>query len=188
MHSQKTSHGPPTFEPSRGDGQHGQPSAGAGAIEPPAHAQAGVRALNQLRVGELAAAATYNAFLSQAGRGGALEARLALALEDHRRRAHRLAELVVNMGGRLASEGGSWGFFETMAEPMAMTGSDTMALALMEEGERFGVREYHAALNHLDGDVLEVLESELLPQQVTTQREVSRLLTEVRAQRTRAHG
>lgn len=142
-----------------------------------------VRRLNQLREGELAAAAAYDAFLSQQDCEGDLQLRLAHEVASHRGRAARLAELVVEMGGQLQSEPGTWGFFESMAEPMALAASETMALALLEEGERYGVREYHAALHRLVGEPRNVLEAELLPEQLRTFRDVSHLLAELRGLR-----
>ena len=44
------------------------------------------------------------------------------------------------MGGALQSESGSWAFFETMAEPLAIP-LLRMAVALLKEVENFGVRE-----------------------------------------------
>ena len=142
-----------------------------------------IRRLNQLREGELAAAAAYDAFLSQQTGEGELELRLCQEMASHQRRANRLADLVSALGGQLQSEPGTWGFFESLAEPMAMAASETMALALLEEGERFGVREYQAALHRLDAHHRDVLEAELLPEQLRSFQEVAHLRAELRGQR-----
>ncbi len=186
MQNVKSQQVPVEFEMARMEGEGGPPSTSFEASKAADRTRVNIRRLNQLRAGELAAATTYDAVITRLARHGVAGLKLLETLEDHRHRAARLAELVIHMGGTLQNEPGSWGFFENMAEPMAMTASETMAVALLKEGEEFGVREYTTALERLELPARAVLENELLPEQIRAHHEIDELLTTLREQPVRS--
>ena len=52
---------------------------------------------------------------------------------------------------------------------------DRAIIAVLEEGEDFGMREYRTALKRIEGDTRVLVEQELLPAEIQTHRMLSNL-------------
>jgi len=130
-------------------------------------------ALNTLLRGELSAVETYKQALEKLD--GELEVRPALrtCLQSHQQRAQRLREVVASLGGTPSEGSGPWGAFARMVEGTAKLMGTKTAIAVLEEGEDHGLKEYRSLVGSLDATARKTVLEELLPAQQDTHEKLS---------------
>ena len=100
---------------------------------------------NKLLRGELAAIETYTQAVSAFGTDrDAGQLRHILAV--HEDNASRLRQHIAEMGGEASLSSGLWGGFAKALEAGALAFGQSPALAVLQQGEEHGVREYEEAL------------------------------------------
>ncbi|MCG5053871.1 MAG: PA2169 family four-helix-bundle protein [Myxococcales bacterium] len=138
-----------------------------------------IEALNELLRGELAAVETYDKALDRL-EDDELKGQLESCRASHQDRAERLREMVAQLGGQPADTSGVWGAFTRFLEGGATLLGDRATLAMLEEGEDHGLREYEENLEKLDVDTRIEVTTELMPAQVLTHEMLSTLKEVVR--------
>jgi hypothetical protein len=100
-------------------------------------------------------------------------------LEDcrrsHEKRIAKLREQVARLGGQPAKESGAWGAFARLFEGGAKAFGERAAVAALEEGEDHGLKLYRGDLEKLDATSRFLVQTELLPAQEQTHRDMSTL-------------
>lgn len=132
-----------------------------------------IEALNELLRGEISAVESYDQALERLADDAALRADLQSCRASHAERVQRLRATIVQLGGKPSETSGPWGAFVKMAEGAARALGKKAALAMLEEGEEHGLKEYHQNLDKLVGDTRMLVASELLPAQRRTHEAVS---------------
>jgi hypothetical protein len=133
-----------------------------------------IHELNSLLRGEIAAVETYRhafdaiAHFPQKGE-------LAEAQRSHQERVQLLRTNILRLGGEPVDGSGLWGAFASVVEKSATVLGDRAVIAALEEGEERGLRDYRSALGKLAGDARELVELQLLPEQLRTQRALAML-------------
>jgi bacterioferritin (cytochrome b1) len=101
--------------------------------------------LNKCLRGELSAVETYKQALDKArsdpGRGTEVQ-QLSRILEDHRRAASQLRNLVTQLGGTPSDDSGAWGAWSKTVMGAAKMFGDAAALKALKEGEESGLKDY----------------------------------------------
>jgi len=137
-----------------------------------------LRELNALLRGEMAAVEAYRrAFDAVAhfpSKGG-----LAECQRSHQERVQVLRTTILRLGGTPVESAGMWGALASLFERGATVLGDRAAIAALEQGEDRGLEEYRAAVAKLDGEARIIIERQLLPEQLKTQRTVSALKSSV---------
>lgn len=137
--------------------------------------------LNTLLRDEMSAVETYGQALAKVPEGQIRDV-LALCKKDHQKRAKKLAARIFELGGKPSRDAGPWGaFMKVIAAGAAVLGERT-AIAVLEEGEEFGLVSYKSALGKLDRASSEIIEHELLPAQMNTQQAIHDLKLELTQQ------
>ncbi len=101
--------------------------------------------LNSFLRGEISAVETYRIArdkVSVLGPQGEIEQ----CLRSHEERVQSLTSRIVAFGGEPARSSGAWGALAKMVEGGAAVLSESAAIAVLEEGEDHGIRDYRAAL------------------------------------------
>jgi demethoxyubiquinone hydroxylase (CLK1/Coq7/Cat5 family) len=129
--------------------------------------------LNALLRGELSAVETYEQAIVKTTDNPIPE--LALNRDCHARRVRVLSEAVRANGGRPDATSGVWG---TIAE--AVTGGAAVLgrsaiIAILEEGEDRGLKDYRQASGMVDEETQREIEQDLLPAQKRTHKRMSLL-------------
>ena len=125
--------------------------------------------LNSFLRGEISAVETYEIArdkVSVLGPQGEIDQ----CRRAHEERVQSLSARVLALGGEPARTSGAWGALARVVEGGAAVLSESAALALLEEGEDHGLRDYRAALakdDKLDEDTRAYVE-DLLARQVKT--------------------
>jgi uncharacterized protein (TIGR02284 family) len=125
----------------------------------------GVRCLNSLLRGELAATETYQQALAKVGNDtGAAELRR--LHDEHRDAANTLRQHIREHGGTPGHGSGAWGAFAKSVEGTAKIFGQTAAMKALKEGEEQGISDYEKALKdeNLAADCKTLISSQLLPQ------------------------
>lgn len=130
--------------------------------------EAPVRLLNALLRSERSAVENFEYVIAQCGRNAPDE--LAVCMRSHSLRVHLLTMRVLELGGDPASSSGLWGYFVKVLEHGAALFGIRLALAALAEGEERTLTLYHEQIADLDLDArsLRLLETELLPEQLST--------------------
>lgn len=137
--------------------------------------------LNTLLRDEMSAVETYGQAMARVPEGQIRDV-LALCEKDHQSRAKKLAARISELGGKPSRSAGPWGSFMKMIAAGAAALGERTAIAVLEEGEDFGLVSYKSALGKLDPASSEIIEHELLPAQMNTQQAIHDLKLELTQQ------
>lgn len=127
--------------------------------------------LNSMAQGEISACETYRQALEKIEEPGA-RAVLEKNHACHTKRVATLKEAVAKLGGEPAKDSGAWGAFAKMMEGGAKAFGDKAAVAVLEEGEDKGLKDYREMLEKVGSSSMI---SELLAAQENTHRAMSEL-------------
>lgn len=133
-----------------------------------------VTQLNSFLRGEISAVETYTEALEKVKDENARE-ELQTALRSHQGRVDTLTRRIQELGGKPVHGSGPWGAFTKLLEKGASLVGDRAAIAVLEEGEDHGLRDYRVDLSKLDTETRRLVEQELLPAQQSTHRALSTL-------------
>jgi len=132
-----------------------------------------IEEFNALLAGEISAVETYDLALKTAVREDIKQA-LVKCRNSHSNRVDGLTVRVADLGGKPAGSSGLWGPFAAFSQKGA--GSETDAIALLEQSEAERLVQYEAQQKIVVSPVLEVLATDLLPAQHETHLTMSSLL------------
>ncbi len=129
-------------------------------------------ALNDLLRDELVAVETYRQALEKI-----TGAELRPTLEENRRlhaqRCDLLKNRILQLGGKPVHTSGVWGAFMKLLEGGAKRFGVKAAIAVLEEGEDKGLRDYRDKIPKLDAENRQFVEAQLLAGQEQTHRAMS---------------
>src|SRR5262249_32291855 len=128
---------------------------------------------NSFLAGELSAVEMYDVAIRNATKAEILQA-LTDCRTSHRIRAEKLSNRVRALGGTAKESGGIWGAFAKFVQSGAAT--DITALGILEQAEAERLVNYESQTEIVVGDVLEILQGELLPAQHESHLVISALL------------
>ena len=124
--------------------------------------------------GEISAVETYNQALDS-GVLARFADQLRLCQSSHQSRADILRRQIAALGGMPPVSSGAWGSFVKMVEGAATALGEKAAIAVLEQGEDHGLKDYRSRTGELDLGSQALVREHLLPQQVETHRIVSTL-------------
>jgi uncharacterized protein (TIGR02284 family) len=107
--------------------------------------------------GELSAVETYRQAIEKLD-DSPYRQDLEECLRSHQRRVTEVRTEILSLGGKPPDSSGAWGAFVKLLEGGAKLFGVKAAIAVLEEGEDHGIKEYQEALRHLDPAVRSVLE------------------------------
>jgi len=133
-----------------------------------------VKALNSLLRGEISAVETYQQAVEKIKN---IQARTQLqeCEVSHQQRVSKLKQRIRSLGAEPAEGSGAWGVFAKLAEGSAKLLGESSAIAVLEEGEDHGLKEYRSELEHLDPQNRQFVSAELLPEAERTHSRLSAL-------------
>lgn len=125
----------------------------------------GIRCLNSLLRGELAATETYQQAITKM-EGTRDVVTLRQIHDEHREAANTLRQHVHECGGQPDQGSGAWGTWAKVVEGTAKVFGATAALKALKEGEEQGIKDYQKATQDegLSTECKGLIQSELLPQ------------------------
>jgi uncharacterized protein (TIGR02284 family) len=130
-----------------------------------AKTEQGVKTINGLLRGELAAVETYQQALAKVGEDkGAPQLRQ--IHQDHINAANALRKQIHSEGGEPTRSSGAWGTFASAVEGTAKLFGSSSALKALKEGEEHGLKDYEKALqdSELPSEAQALIRSSLVPQ------------------------
>ena len=133
-----------------------------------------VDTLNELLRGEISAVETYRQAIDKL-RESPTVGQLEGCRRSHEQRIAKLREQVTRLGGQPADQSGPWGVFARLVEGGAKAFGERAAVAALEEGEDHGLKLYRDDLDKLDASSRVLIETDLLPAQERTHRDMSAL-------------
>jgi uncharacterized protein (TIGR02284 family) len=133
-----------------------------------------IEQLNGFLRGELSAVQTYKQALAKVKDTNARE-ELETAKRSHETRVDTLRRRIQELGGKPTESSGAWGAFVNVLEKIGSAVGDRPAVAVLEEGEDHGLKDYRVDLTKLDAETRRIVEQELLPAQQSTHRALSTL-------------
>ena len=122
--------------------------------------------LNSFLRGELSACETYRQALEKLN-DSPFRTELEGCLRSHEMRATELKNQILALGGQAAEGSGIWGAFAKLVEGGAKVFGDKSAIAVLEEGEDHGLKDYQRDLAELDAASRQVVERCLIEQRRT---------------------
>ncbi len=122
--------------------------------------------MNGLLRGELSALETYRQALEKVEDRTAKDV-LKECHMCHSKRVDSLVEKIVALGGKPADDSGAWGSFAKLMEGGAAAFGDKSAIAMLEEGEDKGLRDYKKLLDDSDLRLRELASSLVSAQEGT---------------------
>lgn len=129
--------------------------------------------LNALLRGEMSAVETYDLAILKTVDHPIPE--LALNRDCHARRVRILSDDVCAHGGHPEGTSGVWGaIVEIMTGGAAVLGRGAI-IAVLEEGEDRGLKDYRQAMGMVDDEIRKQIEQDLLPAQKRTHKRMSLL-------------
>ncbi len=131
--------------------------------------------LNELLEGELSAVETYTQAL-QAIKECSCKSELELAKSCHQKRSEVLTQTVRQQGGEPAKSSGVWGAFANAMQVGSDLFGEKAAVAMLEEGEDHGNRQYEDLISDSDPTVQQVAR-ELNTKQIGTHKIMKELKT-----------
>jgi uncharacterized protein (TIGR02284 family) len=123
--------------------------------------------------GELSAVETYRQAIEKLG-DSPYRQDLEECLRSHLQRVSELRTQILSLGGKPPDGSGAWGALVKLLEGGAKLFGVKAAIAVLEEGEDHGLKEYREALRHLDPAIRPILER-LYADQERTHAVMSRL-------------
>lgn len=136
--------------------------------------QKNVEQLNSFLRGEISAVETYRQAIESL-KSSTASTTLSECMQSHQQRVSILAGEIRRLGGEPASSSGAWGAFTKLIEGGAATLGEKTAIAALEEGEDHGNADYKRDLTKLDGAARTVVEQQVLPLQLRTHADMSKL-------------
>ena len=130
--------------------------------------------LNALLSGELSAVETYDMVLGKAKTPEVIKV-LNECKAEHEGHVQKLGALIASAGGTPTTKSGIWGVIAKVVEAGAVLLGETAALGTLKEGEDHGVELYTSESKHLEGEALALVQNELLPSQLRTQKAIDSL-------------
>ena len=124
--------------------------------------------------GEMAAVETYVTALTNNALGPFVDT-MRRCMASHQERARLLSEELVRLGGKIPESAGPWGALVDSIEHVAAAFGAGSALAILEEGEEHGLRDYRQDLSKLDPPARALVEQRILPAQLETRRAIQSL-------------
>jgi hypothetical protein len=131
--------------------------------------------LNSFLRGEISAVETYRIAIEKLDASSPALTELYACLKSHERRVEKLTAKIQALGGNPDHGSGAWGAMTKALEKGAAVFGDKVAIALLEEGEDHGLKDYRHDIEKLDAEARMLVTSELLPQQEETHRKLSTL-------------
>ncbi|HEY9787277.1 MAG TPA: DUF2383 domain-containing protein [Candidatus Obscuribacterales bacterium] len=131
-----------------------------------------VSTLNILLGGEMSAVDSYDEAIHRV-RDAELIPTLVECRESHALRAERLRQRLIDLGAHPKANAGIWGGIAKIAEAGASIVGDRAAIAILAGGEEYGLDQYTTYQQRLDSESSKLVEDELLPEQMKTQRTLS---------------
>ena len=131
--------------------------------------------LNSFLRGEISAVETYRMALEKIPLDSPARSQLESCLTSHQERVLLLRDAILQLGGEPAQSSGAWGTLAKSIEGGAKVFGEKAAIAVLEEGEDHGLKDYRGDISDLDGSALRLVQSRLLPEQVQTHRTMSQL-------------
>lgn len=132
------------------------------------NAEACTKVCNALLRGEISAMETYDQALEKFSTETESSV-LREIKEDHARAAKALRENIIEMGGSPSDDSGAWGEFAKGVQGSAKLFGEQAAIAALEAGEKYGLKQYEDALK--DDDVLPDCKSMIREQLIPRQRQ-----------------
>lgn len=123
--------------------------------------------LNSYLRGELAAVETYRLAVEKLNHSSYRTTLLQCA-QSHEERVRLLTQAVLQRGGEPAKSSGAWGAFARLVESGAATMGEKAAIAVLEEGEDHGKKDYSRDLGDLDPSAFQLVSTSLIPEQQRT--------------------
>ena len=133
-----------------------------------------VDTLNGFLRGEISAVETYRQAIEKLD-GSSTQMQLEDIRRSHEQRVAKLRDLVARLGGEPADDSGAWGAFARLVEGGAKTFGERAAVAVLEEGEDHGLKQYRDDLEKLDATSRQLVVMDLLPAQERTHQFMSAL-------------
>jgi Domain of unknown function (DUF2383) len=128
---------------------------------------------NTYLAGEISAVETYELALKNIDKADIVNA-LVLCHKSHATRVEKLKACVLEMGGVPGLGTGVWGSFAKLCQES--TGSETAAIAALEQSEAERLVQYEAQQKIVVSPVIQILQNDLLPAQHETHLTMSTLL------------
>ena len=129
----------------------------------------GVPQLNSLLRGEISAVETYKMAIEKVTDSDQVSMdRVSMLREiqtEHGQAAQLLRERVRSLGGDSSESSGAWGAWAQTVQGTANLFGDAAALKSLKEGEEHGLKDYQEALDDVDADSRQLIESQLIPNQ-----------------------
>ena len=135
--------------------------------------------LNSFLRGELSATETYRQAMEKLDDDPALKSELERCRQSHAGRTARLRAEIASLGGKPSETSGAWGAFAKLVEGGAKLFGKQAALAVLEEGEDHGLKDYRESQDELTPHVREFVSKSLLPEQQITHQAMNRLQKQV---------
>ncbi|MBK8169894.1 MAG: DUF2383 domain-containing protein [Sandaracinaceae bacterium] len=95
--------------------------------------------------------------------------------QSHESRVLLLTEKIRVLGGTVPTSSGAWGTLVTALAETASALSAEAAIAVLEEGEDHGLRDYRADVKNLDDETQAFMRQRIVPEQIDTHRTISAL-------------
>lgn len=123
-----------------------------------------IEQLNSFLRGELAAVETYDQCIGKVTEP-VIASQLHVLRTSHLHRVRVLIARVTSLGGEPATSSGVWGKFAQVVEGGASAIGEKSAIAILEEGETYGLNLYQHGLESLSAVERAFVESDLVPEQ-----------------------
>ena len=130
--------------------------------------------LNSFLRGERSAVATYEQVIQKADTPNVI-VDLQNGQESHRRRVELLETKISALGGEPAKDGGAWSALAKTVQGGAAVLGLNPAIAVLEEGEDHGLKDYRQNLDQLSPEMNTWVATQLLPEQERTHDRLSKL-------------
>jgi uncharacterized protein (TIGR02284 family) len=130
--------------------------------------------LNSYLKGERSAVETYDQAIEKMDDHG-VRMQLQQLRDSHQMRVQKLVQRISMLGGDPADDSGIWGGFAKLMEGGAKLFGKDAAIAVLEEGEDHGKKDYSRDLDKLTPATRQFVQSELVPEQLRTHDSMSAL-------------
>ena len=143
--------------------------------------------LNRYLRGEISAVETYRMALEKLEPGSPARSELAACMQSHQSRVMLLQDAIVAAGGTPETSSGPWGVFAKAVEGGARILGDKAAVAVLEEGEDHGLKDYKADVKatdknvNLDAITRALVSDRLVPEQQRTHDRIAALKKQLSA-------
>ena len=144
------------------------------SAERAARYDAAVEQLKSFYRGEISAVEAYRQVMGSTY-DQRFQAALRQNLASHQWRVQWLGQRIRELGGSTPTGSGPWGSFVKALETTATAIGQQASIAVLEEGEAHGVKDYRDDLPNLDGESERFVRELVLPKQIESHRVISNL-------------